>query len=120
MEETRERFTILHLAAGLGDKEIVKLILSKDIKCTWDNFRRSPLVIAIRNHQNDIFFQLAKDANFKRDYSNNTLLHYAAAYGNIELVTYLNNIMSQIPNKKNFYPWELSVLKGHFYCATLL
>lgn len=85
MEETKEKFSILHLAVGLGDRQIVKLILSKDIKCTWDNFRRSPLVIALRNHQNDIFFELLKESQafIKKDYSNNTLLHYAAAYGNI-------------------------------------
>jgi len=28
--------------------------------------------------------------------------------------------MEQIPNKKNFYPWEVAVLKGHFYCAQYL
>lgn len=122
VEETKERFSILHLAAGLGNKEIVRLILSKEIKCTWDNFRRSPLTIALRNHQNDIFFELLRDSqsNINRDYSNNTLLHYAAAYGNTELVIYLSSIISQIPNKKNFYPWELAVLKGHYYCAQLL
>lgn len=92
MEETKERFSILHLAAGGGDRDIVRLILSKDIKCTWDNFRRSPLAIALRNHHNDIFFELLKDgqSSIKKDYSNNTLLHYAAAYGNIEMVIYLN------------------------------
>mgnify|MGYP000208017197 FL=1 len=76
---------MLHLAAGIGDKAIIKLLLSKGIRCTWDNFRRSPLVIALRNHHNDIFFELLKEgqSNIKRDYSNNTLLHYAAAYGNI-------------------------------------
>jgi ankyrin repeat protein len=75
----------LHLAAGLGNKDIVKLILSKDNRCTVDAFRRTPFIIALRNHQNDIFFQLIKEtqSNFKRDYSNNTLLHYAAAYGNL-------------------------------------
>lgn len=112
----------MHLAAGGGDKNIVKLILNSGVKSTFDNFRRSPLVIALRNHHNDIFFSFLKsaDVNFKRDYSNNTNLHYAAAYGNVELVMYLSKIIPQIPNKKNFYPWEIAVLKGHHYCAQIL
>lgn len=121
-EETKERFSILHLAAGGGNKSLVQLIMGKGIRSSFDNFRRSPLVVALRNHHNDIFFQLLKEAqgSFKRDYSNNTMLHYAAAYGNIELVMFLRKIMEQIPNKKNFYPWEVAVLKGHFHCAQLL
>jgi ankyrin repeat protein len=79
-------------------------------------------VIALRNHHNDVFFQILQETScsLRRDHSNNTLLHYAAAYGNLELVIYLSNIMEQIPNKKNFYPWEVAILKGHFLCAKAL
>jgi hypothetical protein len=40
-------------------------------------------MIAIRNNQNDIFFHLFFHSTkyHRRDYSHNTLLHYAAAYG---------------------------------------
>lgn len=59
--------------------------MNNGVKSTFDHFRRSPHIIALRNHHNDIFFYFLKDGppNFKKDYSNNTLLHYAAAYGNI-------------------------------------
>ena len=85
----------MHLAAGIGNKEIVKMILMKDNKIRWDNFRRSPLVFALRNHHNDIFFNILNETgcSLRRDHSNNTLLHYAAAYGNLELVMYLSNVM---------------------------
>ena len=59
-EETKEKFTILHLAAGGGSRTLVQLVLSKGIKSSFDNFRRSPLVVALRNHHNDIFFHLLK------------------------------------------------------------
>lgn len=47
-------------------------------------------MIAIRNYQNDIFFQIFNSLHryYKRDYSYNTLLHYAAAYGNMEIVKF--------------------------------
>ncbi len=50
-----------------------------------DYYRRTPLMIAIRNHHNDIFFNLFFQSSkyYKRDYSYNTFLHYAAAYGNL-------------------------------------
>lgn len=58
---------------------------------------------------------------YKRDHSYNTLLHYAAAYGNVEIVRYLQEIgMVQSMNRKRFYPFEIAVLKGHYECAKLL
>lgn len=83
--ETKEKFTILHLAAGGGCLDTVRMIIDKGVHLTNDCFRRSPLMIALRNHHNDIFFQLLQENQTvsKKDYSNNTLLHYAAAYGNI-------------------------------------
>lgn len=48
-------------------------------------------MLAIRNNHNDIFFNLffSSTKYYRRDFSHNTLLHYAAAYGNIEVVKYL-------------------------------
>lgn len=48
-------------------------------------------MLAIRNNHSDIFFNLFLSSTkyFRRDYSHNTLLHYAAAYGNVEIVKYL-------------------------------
>jgi ankyrin repeat protein len=80
-------------------------------------------MIAIRNYQNDIFFSLFSNSScyYKRDYSYNTLLHYAAAYGNMEIVKYLLEMgMNQTMNRKSFYPFEIAILKGHISCAKLL
>lgn len=80
-------------------------------------------MIAIRNQQNDIFFQLFQSSTryYKRDYSYSTLLHYAAAYGNCEVVKYLLDMgMPQTMNRKSFYPFEIAILKGHYHCARLL
>lgn len=74
----------LHLAAGTGNCELIRMLIDKGIELGLDTFRRSPFMIAIRNHHNDIFFTLlnAGFKYYKKDLSNNTLLHYAAAYGN--------------------------------------
>ena len=49
------------------------------------------------------------------------MLHYAAAYGNIEIVKYLLDVGAvQTMNRKKFYPFEIAVLKGHYQCAKLL
>jgi ankyrin repeat protein len=76
----------------------VKILLERGIEIQPDQFRRTPLMIAIRNNHNDVFFQLFMNSNkyYRRDYSHNTLLHYAAAYGiiyfilgNVEITKYL-------------------------------
>ena len=80
-------------------------------------------MIAIRNYQNDIFFQIFNNLQryYKRDYSYNTLLHYAAAYGNMEIVKFFIEIgMLQTMNRKSLYPFEIAILKGHYACAKML
>ncbi len=83
--ETKEGMSVLHLAAATGQKDVIKLLLEKGINIEPDNFRRTPLMLAIRNNHNDIFFNLfhASIKYNRRDFSHNTLLHYAAAYGNV-------------------------------------
>lgn len=63
---------------------------------------------AIRNHNNNILYKLlvAGCRPYKSDSTLNTLLHYAAAYGNIEAIKMLlNNNIYQCKNKRNYYPW---------------
>ena len=116
--------TIFHIAAGKGNKELIKYFIDKGLNPDQpDHFRKTPLMVAVRNFQNDVFFlifhQLAR--YFKRDYSYNTLLHYAAAYGNIEIVKFFLEIgISQTMNRKGLYPFEIAILKGHYGCAKLL
>lgn len=83
--QTKEGMNVLHLAAGTGQKDVVKMLLEKGIMVEPDNYRRTPIMMAIRNNHNDIFFNLftASTKYYRRDFSHNTLLHYAAAYGNV-------------------------------------
>ena len=76
---------VFHFAASTGQKDILKLLIDAGYSPEPDHFRRTPLMLAIRNYQNEAFFYLfANSARYyKRDYSYNTLLHYAAAYGNL-------------------------------------
>mgnify|MGYP002346451936 CR=1 FL=1 len=84
-------------------------MLEKGLTVEPDNYRRTPIMMAIRNNHNDIFFNLFTTSvkYYRRDFSHNTLLHYAAAYGNVEVVKYLleTKLNLQTPNKKNFYPY---------------
>lgn len=121
--ESKEGMNIFHFAAANGQREILKILTDYGYSPEPDNYRRTPLMIALRNYQNEAFFYLFSNSQkyYKRDYSYNTLLHYAAAYGNIEMVKYLQEIgIVQSMNRKSFYPFEIAVLKGHFQCAKLL
>lgn len=79
-------------------------------------------MFAIRNHNNEVFWELVKlhHKYYKEDSSFNSLLHYAAAYGNIEVIPPLLTKIKQRRNKRNYYPWEVAVGKGHLGCAQLL
>lgn len=48
-------------------------------------------MIAIRNHNNDYFYKIIEEGCRidKNDSSQNSLLHYAAAYGNVEAIAFL-------------------------------
>lgn len=53
-----------------------------------------------------LFKLLAAGCKHNRsDSSLNTLLHYAAAYGNVEAIMVLRDHLIQVKNKKNYYPW---------------
>lgn len=121
--ETREKQTGLHLAAGLGHIQMFSLLLSKGLYIdAIDKFRRTPLMFAIRNHNHDLLREILKERPklLKTDSSGNTLLHYAAAYGNLFVVKYLLTFMKQVPNKEGFHPWEISMGKGHLACSKYL
>lgn len=58
-------------------------------------------MMAIRNHNHESFRELLKEQPklLKSDSSGNTLIHYAAAYGNIFILKYLLGFLKQIQNK---------------------
>lgn len=72
-----------------------------------DKYNKTPVMYAIRNHNNEIVHKLLS-AGCKHNISDtslNTLLHYAAAYGNIEAVIFLRDHINQTKNRKHYYPW---------------
>lgn len=117
---------VFHIAAWSGNIEILCKLIDKwgvYLSNSYDKFKKTPAMYAIRNHNNDILYKLLISGcrPFKADTTLNTLLHYAAAYGNIEaLKMLLNNSITQTKNKRNFYPWEVAVMKGHLGCAKIL
>lgn len=109
---------MFHLLAGTGNLQILEMFLRKEIRPihSSDRYKRTPAMIAIRNHNNDFFYKIIEEGCRidKNDSSQNSLLHYAAAYGNIEAIAFLKaQSCEQKKNKKGIYPIEIAVLKGH-------
>jgi ankyrin repeat protein len=52
---------------------------------SFDKFKKTPPMIAVRNNNNDCLVRLIENGCKldKQDSSQNSLLHYAAAYGNL-------------------------------------
>lgn len=121
---TKDKGDLFHLLAGTGNTEIMDLILRKEILpyASHDKYKKTPPMVAIRNNNNDCFIKLIENGCRleKVDSSLNSLLHYAAAYGNIEAILILRDVLDQTKNKKGLYPWELAIYKGHLGAAELL
>jgi ankyrin repeat protein len=71
-----------------GNCKILTKLLAKwgsALPNTFDKYKKTPAMYAIRNHNNEILFKLlsAGCKHNRNDSSLNTLLHYAAAYGNV-------------------------------------
>jgi|JI6StandDraft_1071083.scaffolds.fasta_scaffold03257_8 ankyrin repeat protein len=88
----------------------------------YDRHNRTPIMLAIRNHNNNIAEELftMKAKYYKEDNSLNSVLHYAAAYGNVPMLQCLLQKLKQRKNKRNYYPWEVAVGKGHYGCSRIL
>lgn len=91
-EEVKEVIgELFYLVAGTGNIEIFRLLIERMpsfLSISFEKsekFRRTPLMFAIRNHNNEILYQLLEEGckYSKSDSTENTLLHYAAAYGNV-------------------------------------
>jgi ankyrin repeat protein len=106
---TKDKGDIFHLLAGTGNIQIMDLILKKEILpyTSHDKFKKTPPMIAIRNNNNECLVRLIENGCKleKVDSSLNTLLHYAAAYGNIEAIHILKDRIEQSKNKRGMYPW---------------
>ena len=128
-EEVKEVIgELFYLVSGTGNLDIFRILIDKVpsfLSTSFEKnekFRRTPLMFAIRNHNNELLYQLLEEGckHSKSDSTENTLLHYAAAYGNVEAILLFRNIIEQSPNKRGYYPWEFAIMKGHLGCAKLL
>lgn len=93
-----------------GNCKILEKLLPKwgsAILTSVDKFKKTPAMYAIRNNNNEILFKLLSNGckPTRADSSSNTLLHYAAAYGNYEAILGLRDILQQTKNKRGYYPW---------------
>lgn len=121
--ETKDKQTAVHLAAGTGNVRILRILLAKNAYTDYyDRCKRTPFMFAIRNNNYKAFSYLMNEGVklYKVDSSLNSMLHYAAAYGNFHVLKYLLGVVKQSKNKDNLYPWEIAVGKGHLSCARLL
>ena len=86
--EARESLDVFHIVAMTGNTTILHKLLVKwgsYLPNSTDRYKKTPAVYAIRNHNNDVLVRLLSEGcKFnKPDTSLNSLLHYAAAYGNL-------------------------------------
>jgi ankyrin repeat protein len=86
-----DKYTPLIYACAYGQFEVVKLILEKVPRLNinkGDKYKRTPLIMAVRNGHADIAALLIKhNAQLDLpDSSGNTPLHHASAYGWFECV----------------------------------
>lgn len=121
---TKDNEDIFHLMAGTGNTEILSIILDKQYRpsASEDKFKRTPAMVAIRNNNNEFLHKILEAGCKldKQDSSHNSLLHYAAAYGNVEAILMLRQYIPLSRNKHGLYPCEIAILKGHIGSAKLL
>jgi ankyrin repeat protein len=113
----------MHLVCGTGNLEIFKELVNAGLALDcYDKHSRTPIMFAVRNHNHGIVEEIIrmKGKYYKEDSSFNTVLHYAAAFGNLRFLPYLLERMRQKKNKRSYYPWEIAVGKGHIGCAMIL
>ena len=109
--ENKELPDVFHIVSWSGNINILTKLIEKwgaYLSNSYDKFKKSPAVYAIMNHNNDILYKLLISGcrPFRTDTTLNTLLHYSAAYGNMEAIKMLKaNEMNQTKNKRNYYPW---------------
>jgi ankyrin repeat protein len=121
--ETKDKQTALHLAAGIGNTNIINTLIAHSAYVDYyDRCKRTPFMFAIRNNNYEAFRMIMNEGVklYKCDSSLNSMLHCAAAYGNYPVLSYLIGVLKQTKNKANLYPWEVAVGKGHLACAQLL
>lgn len=87
-----------------------------------DRYKRTPLFFSIRNNNHLASYELLRNGAkyYKKDTSNNSLLHYCAAYGNTLFLQHFLPYLKSNKNKHRYYPWEIAVGKGHIACMKLL
>ena len=118
----KNRVTALILASAMGHFEIVKYLLEESQPKARimgkDKFKRTALIYAVRNGNLKVAsYLLSKGAEFNgADSSNNSAIHYAAAYGFSECVDVLAKAGAD-PNVVNTWkltPLNVALAKGHF------
>ena len=121
----KDKMTGLMFAAINGHKKLVNYLIDNGAKVTKkDKFKRTVIINCIRNAKIEMVnLFLIKGAEFDcPDSSNNFPIHYACAYGWIEIVEMLIKAGAD-PNVTNDWkltPMEVAFLKNHFFIVKYL
>ncbi|GMS81496.1 hypothetical protein PENTCL1PPCAC_3671, partial [Pristionchus entomophagus] len=115
-----KKLTPLMMAVGRGHLDISELLIAAGCLVEGrDKMKRSPLMIAaINGHSNIAAMLLQKGADVgRKDTSGNTAMHYACAYGWMEIVKMIAEIDKETLGAKNEWlitPLSIAYLKGHY------
>lgn len=113
--------SLIDLAVRQGCVEIVKIIIEDNRRLTDDD---DPLISAIENNRLDVVKILLQEnrINSHEHITANTLLHFAAIYGNTKVAEYLIEKGAKV-NAMNDYgmsPLYLAAREGNIHVARLL
>ncbi|KAM9979763.1 hypothetical protein ACTFIZ_006024 [Dictyostelium cf. discoideum] len=125
--EKGTKYTALMKASIMGHFDAVKILVEEgkaDVE-KKDKFKRTALVLAaINGHIKIVSFLLHYNASFKViDSSKNSILHFTAAYGWIDIIRYLVEQFQAPINEFNDWkttPLSVAIRKGHFQCTKYL
>jgi len=125
--KTRVGYTLLHMAVGCGNVELVKVLISNgtNVNAQWGDDGTAPLHIVVRNNSSKakpaeieivkyLILQGKADVNIKET-DGMTPLHVAACSGNMDFVEILISNGADI-NAKNIYGIANGITPLH--CAT--
>ena len=109
---------LIHLAAWYGYTEIFKIFVDK---LTNPN-QLTPTELATRSEHLGIIDIITQMNSKEYIYSGDTLVHYAALGGHIEIVEFFKrfNDNLNVPNKNGYTPSDYAKLKGHLNLAYFL
>ena len=116
------RLTPLGFASSYGYYDLCEWLIEKKARVLGkDKFKRTPLIMAVRNGHTKIASLLLQNGSEwdHTDSSMNTALHYAAAYGWLDIIELLLKAGADVnaQNSWKISPINIAMLKNHHGCV---